>query len=653
MFFYYFFNTIDTLLFPWYPLCQRGKGKKEWAVGLGLIQKPIRLSESSIFWRKASYGEEREMLEKSIYELFRNVCEKNPDKIAYRFKEAGEWKLVTWAEYREACKEISKSLMALGVGKGEKVNILSWTRLEWVQMDIATVSIGAVIVGIYPTNLADDCAFIINHSDGVVLFVENEDQLDKIDGVRAQLPKLKHVIIIQGESSETKDVMSWKEFIEMGRTITDDEFHTRTEELQPGDVASIVYTSGTTGIPKGAMITHENLVFTSWSALQSLYMEPYFENLLFLPLAHVFARIIVYVCLRAALTTSIAESMDAVVENLKEIRPHFFGSPPRLYERAYGRITSNAQDSGGMKYRIFKWALKVGYAVSELKQRKELVKGFLAFKHKLAYKLVFSKIQEALGGNVVYGISGAAPLNKAIAEFFHACGVLILEGIGMTENTSFSNVNLFDKYKFGSVGPTGPEIEQKIAADGEVLYRGKNVMKGYYKDPEATAETIDNDGWLYTGDIGMIDEDGYLYITDRKKDLIVTSGGKNVAPQRVEKIMLTSRYIGQIVAYGERKKYLTGVVTLDREQVEAWATKQGISAGSWEEVCAHPKVIELIDNEVAEKNKDLSSFETLKKVLIVPHEFSIERGEMTSSLKVKRNAVTEKYKDRLDTLYED
>ncbi len=593
------------------------------------------------------------MLEKSIYEMFKNVCEKNKDKVAYRHKDEGEWKSVTWGENQEACQEISKSLIALGVKKDDKVNILSWTNLEWLQVDIATVSIGAVIVGIYPSNLADDCAYIINHSDAVVLFVENKDQLSKIAQVRGNLPQLKHIIIIQGDSSGREDVMTWQEFIEKGKNITDAEFLSRTEELQPDDSASIVYTSGTTGIPKGAMITHENLVFTSWSAMNSIYIEPYFENLLFLPLAHVFARIIMYVCLRAALTTSIAESMDTIVENLKEIRPHFFGSPPRLYERAYGRITSNAQDAGGAKYKIFKWALKVGYAVSELKQRKEPVKGLLGFKHKLANKLVFSKIQAALGGNVVYGISGAAPLNKAIAEFFHACGVLILEGIGMTENTSFSNVNLYDNYKFGSVGPTGPEIEQKIAQDGEVLYRGKNVMKGYYKDPEATAETIDKDGWLYTGDIGVIDEDGFLYITDRKKDLIVTSGGKNVAPQRVEKIIQTSRYIGQIVVYGERKKYLTGVVTLDKEQVETWATKQGISSGSWEELCSHPKVVELIDNEVAEKNKILSSFETLKKVLIVPEEFSIESGEMTSSLKIKRNAVTEKYKDRLDALYED
>jgi long-chain acyl-CoA synthetase len=338
---------------------------------------------------------------------------------------------------------------------------------------------------------------------------------------------------------------------------------------------------------------------------------------------------------------------------LKETRPDFFGSAPRLYERAYSKITSNALDAGGIKNKIFKWALKVGHAVSQLQQQKKIATGSLAFKYKLANKLVFSKIQAALGGNVVYAISGAAPLNKSIAEFFHACGVLILEGIGMTENTSFTNVNRYDNYKFGTVGPPGPEIEQKIAPDGEVLFRGKNVMLGYYKDPATTAETIDKEGWLYTGDIGAIDEDGFLRITDRKKDLIITSGGKNVAPQRVEKAIETSRYINQVVVYGDRKKYLTGVVTLDQEQVREWATKQGIEFSTWEELCGHPKAIALVENEVQEKNKFLSSFETLKKFIILPDEFSIASGEMTASLKVRRGVVTEKYRDRLEALYED
>ena len=592
------------------------------------------------------------MLEKSIYESFNNVCEKNKDKIAYRYKKGIDWKPVTWGEHQETCKKISKSLMALGIEKGDKVNILSQTRLEWIQVDIATVSIGAIIVGIYANNLPDDCAYIINHSDAVVLFVEDQEQLDKIFKVRNNLPDLKHIVIIDGESSGAEGVMTWQEFITKGINVTDNEFLARTVEMRPGDVASIVYTSGTTGVPKGAMLTHENLVFTSWSVIQSILIEPHFETILFLPLAHVFARIIVYVCMQAAITVNIGESIEKAADNLKEIRPHFFASVPRAYERTYIKVTSSVQDAGGIKYRIFKWALGVGYAVSKSQQQKRPVKGLLAFKHKLANKLVFSKIQAALGGNIVYTISGAAPLNKVIAEFFHACGILILEGIGMTENTSFSNVNCYDNYKFGTVGQLGPEIEQKIAPDGEVLFRGKNVMLGYYKNPEETTDTIDKDGWLYTGDIGQIDEDGFLRITDRKKDLIITSGGKNVAPQRVEKNMLTSRYIGQVVVYGDQKKYLAGVVTLDQDQVKDWATKHGIPFSSWEELCKHSKVVELIDNEVQEKNKTLSSFETLKKVLIVPNEFSIDSGELTASLKIKRHVVTENYRAQLNMLYE-
>ena len=593
------------------------------------------------------------MLEKSIYELFKNVCEKNPDKVAYRYKAGGEWKPVTWKENRETCKNISKSLMALGTAKDDKVNILCSPRLEWIQVDMATVSIGAVIVGIYFSNLADDCAYIINHSDAVVLFLENQKQLDKIAEIRNNLPNLKHIVMIDGDPSGVDGVMTWQEFMAKGTNIADEEFLARASELRPGDVASLVYTSGTTGIPKGAMLTHKNLIFTSWSALESLTIEPHYENFLWLPLSHVFARIIVYVCIRAAITVNIGEGKDKIVENLHEVKPHFFGTSPRLYEKAYIGITSKAMDAGGIKHKMFRWALGVGYAVSKLQQQNKPVTGSLAIKHKLANKLVFSKIKALLGGNIVFAISGAAPLNKAIAEFFHACGILVLEGIGMTENTSFTNLNRFDNNKFGTVGTPGPEIEQKIALDGEVLFRGENVMLGYYKDPEETAETIDKDGWLHTGDIGEIDEDGFLRITDRKKAIIVTSGGKNVAPQRIEKIMRTSRYIDQAVAYGDRKKYLTGVVALDQEQIEEWATKHGIQLSDQEELNKHQKVKELIDNEVQEKNKFLASYETLKKVIIAPKEFSIESGEMTASLKVKRKVVTENYKTQLDALYED
>jgi long-chain acyl-CoA synthetase len=593
------------------------------------------------------------MLEKSIYELFTNVCDRDPDKVALRFKEDGEWKPVTFAEHKETCKKISKALMALGVEKGEKVDILSQTRLEWLQIDTATVSIGAVNVGIYASLLSEDCAYIINHSDAVVLIVECQEQLDKIIPIRSNLSTLKHIVIIDGEPKGAYGVLTWEAFLARGENISDDEFLARTVDLQSQDLAALVYTSGTTGAPKGAMLTHENMIFTSWSAMKSLYFEPYFETLLFLPLAHVFARIIIYFCLRAGLTINVGESIEKTPDNLKEVRPHFFGSAPRLYEKAYTKILANAQDSGGLKFKIFKWALGVGYVVSKKQQQKKPVKGFLAFKHKLANKLVFTKIQAALGGNVVFAVSGAAPLNKDIAEFFHACGVLILEGIGMTENTAFTNVNRYDNYKFGSVGTLGPEIEQKIAPDGEILYRGKNVMLGYYKNPEETAEILDQDGWLHTGDLGLVDDDGFLRITGRKKDLIITSGGKNISPSRVEKTIETSRYIAQVVTYGDQRKHLTGVLTLDQEHVKGWAEQKNLSYSSWEELCKSEEVINLINNEIEEKNKSLSSFETLKKFIISPQEFSIESGELTPSFKVKRHVVTQNFKSQLDSLYEE
>ncbi len=591
------------------------------------------------------------MEEKNIFELFKKICDSHPERVAYRFKKHGQWHSLTWQEHFDACKRISKSLMALGVQKGDKVNILSQTRLEWVQCDFATENIGSVTVGIYPSNLADDCAYIINHSEAVLLIVENQEQLDKIQSVRQQLQNLKHIVIFDAPASLPDGVITWDEFLARGDGVSDDEFYQRTQSVESDDLASIVYTSGTTGVPKGAMLTHGNFLFTSWSVLECLHIEEHFETLLFLPLAHVFARIIVFTSMRAGFTLAFAESIEKVAENLREVRPHFFASVPRIYEKVYERITSQVADAGGVKQKLFNWALEVGTRVSELKEKRQPVPAGLAMEYKLADKLVFHKIREALGGRVVFTISGAAPLNVTIARFFHACGILILEGLGMTENTSFTNVNRFEHYKFGTVGPPGPGIEQKIADDGEILFRGPNVMKGYYKNPEATKETIDKDGWLYTGDIGEIDEDNFLRVTDRKKDLIITAGGKNIAPQRVERIIRTSRYISQVVAYGDQKKFLVALITLDRPQVETWATKEGIEFSSWEELTQHPKVRALIEKEVEERNKQLASFETIKRFAILPEDFSIESGELTPTLKLKRKVITERYKDKIEALY--
>lgn len=617
-------------------------------------QTPGRLHEQylqhSSISNQTSGGGSR-MTHKSIHELFHDISTKNANKVAYRYKREGQWRDVTWAENEARCQQISKSLMALQVKKGDKVNILSQTRLEWVQCDFGIANCGGVTVGIYPSNLAPDCAYIVNHSDAEIIFVENSDQLAKILAVRREIPRVRHLIIFDGQSDPANGVLSWEEFLQKGETITDAQFQERAAGCEPDDLASIVYTSGTTGVPKGAMLTHRNLVFTSDSASQCLNLKGEMTTLLFLPLAHVFARIVVYFCVRVAHTIAFAESIEKVAENLQEIKPDYIASVPRIYEKIYTKITSTVQQAGGIKEKLFNWALGVGTQVSQLQQRRQPIPAMLRWEHGLANKLVLHKIQGAFGGRLKWSVSGAAPLNKSIAEFFHACGVLILEGIGMTENTSFTNVNRYDNNKFGTVGQVGPGIEMKLAEDGEVMYRGPNVMKGYYKSPEATAEAIDDDGWQHTGDIGEIDAEGFLKITDRKKDLIITAGGKNVAPQRIERILRTSRYISQVVAVGDRQKFVTALVTLNLEYLEPWARAQGIDFKSSEDLAAHPKVQQLIESEVMDKNKQLASFESVKRVRIVPKDFTIAGGELTPTLKIKRKVVTEKYKKLLEEMY--
>ncbi len=588
----------------------------------------------------------------SLYQMFQEVSTINGSKLAFKHKRKGNWFDVTWTEAKETVQRVSKSLIALKIEKASKASILSQTRLEWVLCDFGIVSCGVVTVGIYHSNLPEGCAYILDHSDSEIVFVEDAEQLAKVLEVRERLPNLRHIVIYEGPSDAKRGVMSWEDFLDQGADVSEEEVAQRGEELGPEDLASIVYTSGTTGEPKGAMISHGNLVFTSWSAGESLYMEPFFSTLLFLPLAHVFARLIVYVCLRKAVPVAFAESFNTVVQNLQEIRPHFIASVPRVYEKAYDKIVSNAADAGGIKLKLFYWALGVGRKVGELQQKKQPIPGGLALQHRIAHKLVLHKVVEIFGGRMEWSVSGAAPLNKSIAEFFHACGVLILEGIGMTENTSFTHVNRFDNYKFGSVGQLGPEVEHLIATDGELLTRGANTMQGYFKNPEATAETIDQEGWLHTGDIGEVDTEGFLRITDRKKDLIITAGGKNVAPQHVEQVLRTSHYIGQVVAIGDRKKFLSAIITLDPDTVPEWAAQNDLGDLTLEELAVHPKVHELIEMEIEQRNKSLASYEGIKKFEILPRDFSIEGGELTPTLKVKRKAVVEKYKDEIESLYE-
>lgn len=587
----------------------------------------------------------------TLPQLFRARCAESPDNIAYRFKRKNEWCTITWAEQAEVCKQISKALIALGVRKDDRVSVLSHTRLEWVQSDLGIIGCAGVTVGIYPSNLAADCAYIIEHSDSETIIVENEEQLDKVLSVRQDLPNLRNIILIEGNAPQEHSVVSWQDFLARGDEVSDEDVEARASSLKGSDMHGIIYTSGTTGAPKGVMLSHRGAVFNSYSVIDSCHLEPHFEMLLFLPLAHVFARGIVYVCLAGGYTTAFAESLDNVIDNFREIRPHFFVSVPRIFEKVHEKVIAKAQAAGGIKKMLFNWAVGVGTEVSRKVQQKQNVTGFMGLKHKLADKLVLAKIRRTFGSRLAWAISGGAPLDRNLAEFFHACGVLIVEGIGMTENGSFSNINRYDNYKFGTVGPAGPGIEVGIADDGEVLTRAENTMLGYFKNSGETAETVDGDGWLHTGDIGEIDADGFLKITDRKKNIIVTAGGKNIAPLRVEQALSNSAYISQVLVYGDKRKYITALVTLNADCVTNWCAENGIDYHSLEELAENERVVDLINQEVQRYNQSLASFESVKKIRIVPGEFSISNGELTPTLKIKRKVVIERYKDLIEEMY--
>lgn len=587
----------------------------------------------------------------NVHAMLKETVDRYSEQTAYKwFVDADRTESATWKQFYEQAMRVSKSLMALGVNKDDKVNIISYTCYPWVLSDFGISSIGACTVGIYQSNLPQDCKYIINHSDAVLIFAEDESQLKKLLGIREEIPGIRKVVLFNGSYNEDDWAISFDEFLDLGKNMPDETFYKRVDAVTPQDTAGIVYTSGTTGVPKGAVLTHDNITFTAQSVRESTDIRDGDEVFIFLPLAHVFARTCVYATLLAGRPTTFTRSMATVIDDIKVARPHWFASVPRIYEKVYSKIVSGAEAKGGPALKIFRWACEIGNQVSDCKLKKQPIPFLTNLQYQLATKLVFSKIKEALGGRLRWCISGAAPLNPTIGKFFHAAGILVLEGIGMTENTSFTNLNRYDNYRFGWVGPPGPGIEQKISEEGEVMYRGRNVMKEYYKMPAETAETITADGWQYTGDLGEIDSENFLKITGRKKDLIITAGGKNIAPAAIEGIMATSKYINQVCVIGDRRKYLSALVTLDPDIIAEYAQENGIVSSSIDDLTDNEKIIGLIDDEVMRKNSELPSFETIKKVTIVP-EFTIENSMLTPTLKVKKNVVGEQYKDEIDGMY--
>ncbi len=590
---------------------------------------------------------------RNIHEMLMATVDRWGDSPAYRtILDNGETTPVTWAEFHDDVRRAAKSLIALGLEKGDKADILSYSNYRWVLTDVACASVGSCAIGIYHSLLAKDVRYIVDHSDAVLIFAEDESQLDKLLSIRSEIPDVRKVILFSGTPPDDDWVMSYEDFLDLGAGVPDKVLDARIENVGADDVATIVYTSGTTGIPKGAVLTHDNITFTAQSVWGSVESHDGDETLLFLPLAHIFARTLVFTAMAAGSSTTFARSIETIGEDFRIARPHWFPSVPRIYEKVHTKIISGAEAKGGLALKIFKWACRIGDRVSDLKLAKKPIPPLLNLQYGLATKLVFSKVQEALGGRVRWCISGAAPLNPEIAKFFHGAGVLIVEGIGMTENTSFTNLNRYDNYRFGWVGPTGPGIEQKIGDDGEVLYRGRNIMREYYKMPAETAETLTPDGWQLTGDLGEIDDEGFLKITGRKKDLIITAGGKNIAPSAIEGLIATSKYISQVCVIGDRRKYLTALITVDADNVKAYAEEQGLATDSLEDLLKNPQIVDLIQSVIDEKNEELASFESIKAFRLLD-EFTIENDLLTPTMKVKRNVALERFADQVEEMYKE
>jgi len=577
---------------------------------------------------------------------------KKPEHL--RYKRGGAWHAVSSDEFRRAVEELSLGLRALGLERGDRAALLSENRPAWAYADMATLCAGAVDVPIYPTLTASQVLYILKDSEAKLAFVSTPAQAAKVMEVKSQAPALRHVIGLEEGASFPPGVITLEEVRAKGRAplAASPAVRESAAQVKPSDLATIIYTSGTTGDPKGVMLTHSNIVFNvkaSTAAFDGLDQSD--VALSFLPLCHIFERMAEYLMLHHGVTIAYAEGVDQVVGNMAEVRPTLMCSVPRFYEKVHVRVREKVAGDPPWRQRLFAWALSVGGEYFRHRVDRTSPSPALRAKHLLADRLVFKKIRARVGGRIRVFVSGGAPLAKEVAEFFGAAGLTILEGYGLSETSPVIAVNIPDAMRPGTVGRPIPGVEVKIAPDGEILTRGPHVMKGYFRKPEATAAAIDAEGYFHTGDIGHLDPDGFLVITDRKKDLIVTSGGKKVAPQPIENRLKTNTLIGEVVIVGNRRNFPAALVVPNFEALETWARGKGVPFKSREELTQRPEVVALYEQAIEEMTPDLAQFEKIKKIALLPREFTLEAGELTPTLKVKRRVVEEKFKDVIDRLY--
>jgi long-chain acyl-CoA synthetase len=588
----------------------------------------------------------------TLSQLFLNTVKTYVKDDLLLVKVEGRYGPISTAEFEKRIEHLSLGLADLGLGVGDKLVIFSENRPEWTMTDFAVLCAGAVTVPIYTSLMPEQVKYIINDSDAKIVVCSNRDLWLKVDAVRHELPSVHHFVLI--DEAPSQGVVSLSEVMGRGKTIAASQpglFEKRALAVKPGDLASIIYTSGTTGIPKGVMLSHSNFVSNS-KALDAVTEFSVKDTVLsFLPLSHVLERMTTFSFLYKGATIAYAESIETVAENLLEIRPTIMISVPRLFDKIYAKVMDNVLAQTPLKRKIFFWALKVGKKYGAKKIRHQPIPKGLSVRRALAAKLVFSKIVQKTGGRVHFFVSGGAPLSRDVAEFFYAIGITILEGYGLTETSPVLTCNTFDKMKFGTVGPPVPGVEIRIAQDGEILAKGPNVMMGYYKKDQETREAFEN-GWFRTGDIGHFDEEGFLVITDRKKDLIVTAGGKNVAPQPIENELKTNPYILNAVVVGGGRKFISAIIVPDFEKLEAYARANGIPFTGREDLVKKEQVINFILAEVNRATPHLASYERIKKIVLLDRDFDVDT-ELTPSLKVKRHIVEKAFKSLVDLLYKD
>jgi long-chain acyl-CoA synthetase len=591
----------------------------------------------------------------SVARMLLNRISASPHAEAFRYPQDHGWESVTWQQVGDRVENIAGGLVALGIGPEDRVALASATRYEWVLSDFAIMSAGAATTTVYPTTQASDVAYIVSNSGSRVVVAENRIQVDKLLEHRAELPEVDKVVVIDG-NGDGDWVITLAELEQLGKQMLTDSPSAVTDRIAaiaPGQLASLIYTSGTTGRPKGVRLTHEAWTYTA-AAIDALgILGPDDLNFLWLPLAHAFGKVMLALPLQIGFPTAIDGRVERIIDNLATLRPTIMGAAPRIFEKAHAHIESTVAERGRLTKKMFDWAIAVGVTVSAARQAGKRPSWTASLGYKVADRMVFSGIRKRFGGRLRFFVSAAAALDRDVAQWFDAIGIVVLEGYGLTESAAASFINRPNAYRFGTVGWPFPATEVQIAGDGEILIRGPGVMTAYHDLPDATAEALDRDGWLHTGDVGELDADGFLRITDRKKDMFKTSQGKYVAPSAIDaRFKGLCPYASEFLIIGESKPYCVALIGLDREALTDWAGKHGLAGKSFSELAVDEKTHELIAGYLDTLNSELNRWEQIKKFTIADRELTVEAGDLTPSMKLRRKVVIERFADRISALYE-